>query len=97
MSITQIIKKKQPTRRIPGQFKNESEMFIKRLELKNFQVIEDFNADFEGNVYSVLCFLSLAIGWSDPLGGYLLSGFNTDPILKGGYDVGFLEVHYCPV
>ena len=28
-------------------------MIIKRLELVNFQVISEFNADFEGNVYFI--------------------------------------------
>ena len=28
-------------------------MIIKKLELSNFQVIKEFNADFEGNVYFI--------------------------------------------
>ena len=28
-------------------------MIIKKLELLNFQVIKEFNADFEGNVYFI--------------------------------------------
>lgn len=28
-------------------------MYIKKLELLNFQVIKEFNADFEGNVYFI--------------------------------------------
>lgn len=28
-------------------------MYIKRLELKNFKVVSDFNADFEGNIYFI--------------------------------------------
>ena len=28
-------------------------MYVKKLELLNFQVIKEFNADFDGNVYLI--------------------------------------------
>ena len=66
-------------------------MFIKRLELKNFQVIEDFNADFEGNVYFITG--DNERGKSTVLKsiGILLTG-NRDAVLQNGKEKGFAKM-----
>ena len=66
-------------------------MIIKKLELKNFQVIEEFNGEFEGNVYFITG--DNEIGKSTLLKaiGVLLTG-NRDSVLKNGTDSGFAKM-----
>lgn len=66
-------------------------MIIKRLELRNFQVIENFNADFEGNIYFITG--DNERGKSTVLKsiGILLTA-NRDEVLKIGEDKGFAKM-----
>lgn len=66
-------------------------MYIKKLELLNFQVIEEFNANFEGNIYFITG--ENEIGKSTLLKaiGVLLTG-ERDALLKNGKDKGFAKM-----
>lgn len=66
-------------------------MFIKKLELKNFQVIEDFNADFEGNVYFITGDNERGKSTILKSIGILLTG-NRDAVLKNGEEKGFAKM-----
>ena len=58
-------------------------MIIKRLELVNFQVISEFNADFEGNVYFITGDNELGKSTVLKAIGALLTGAR-DAVLKNG-------------
>lgn len=66
-------------------------MFIKKLELKNFQVIKEFNADFTGNVYFITG--DNELGKSTVLKAItaLLTG-NRDVVLRNGESKGFAKM-----
>lgn len=66
-------------------------MIIKRMELLNFQVIKEFNADFEGNVYFITG--ENEVGKSTLLKaiGAMLTG-NRDAVLRNGEDKGFAKM-----
>ena len=66
-------------------------MIVKRLELKNFQVIKEFNADFEGNIYFITG--DNELGKSTLLKAIvaLLTG-NRDAVLRNGEDKGFAKM-----
>ena len=64
-------------------------MYIKKLELLNFQVIKEFNADFEGNVYFITGDNELGKSTLLKAIGALLTG-NRDAVLKNGFQ-GFIE------
>ena len=56
-------------------------MYIKKLELLNFQVIKEFNADFEGNVYFITGENELGKSTLLKAIGAMLTG-NRDAVLK---------------
>ena len=56
-------------------------MIIKKLELSNFQVIKEFNADFEGNVYFITGDNELGKSTLLKAIGALLTG-NRDAVLR---------------
>ena len=62
-------------------------MIIKKLELSNFQVIKEFNADFEGNVYFITGDNELGKSTLLKAIGALLTG-NRDAVLRNGEDKG---------
>lgn len=66
-------------------------MYIKRIELKNFQAIKDFTSDFDGNVYLVTG--ENEMGKSTLLKAImvLLTG-NRDEVLRNGEDKGFAKI-----
>lgn len=66
-------------------------MIIKKLELSNFQVIKEFNADFEGNVYFITGDNELGKSTLLKAIGALLTG-NRDAVLKNGEDKGFAKM-----
>lgn len=66
-------------------------MIIKKLELANFQVIEKFNADFEGNVYFVTGDNELGKSTILKAIGALLTG-ERDAVLRDGEDKGFAKM-----
>lgn len=66
-------------------------MFIKKLELQNFQVIKDFNADFEGNVYFITGDNEKGKSTILKSIGILLTG-NRDAVLKNGEEKGFAKM-----
>ena len=66
-------------------------MYIKRLELLNFQVIENFNADFNGNVYFVTGDNELGKSTLLKAIGALLTG-NRDEVLRNGATKGFAKM-----
>lgn len=66
-------------------------MFIKKLELQNFQVIKDFNADFEGNVYFITGDNEKGKSTILKSIGILLTG-NRDEVLKNGEEKGFAKM-----
>ena len=79
-----------PTGRVPGT-KNNRAMIIKRMELLNFQVIKEFNADFEGNVYFITGDNELGKSTLLKAIGAMLTG-NRDAVLRNGEDKGFAKM-----
>lgn len=66
-------------------------MIIKKLELSNFQVIKEFNADFEGNVYFITGDNELGKTTLLKAIGALLTG-NRDAVLRNGEEKGFAKM-----
>lgn len=66
-------------------------MIIKKLELVNFQVIKEFNADFDGNVYFITGDNELGKSTVLKAIGALLTG-NRDAVLKNGESKGFAKM-----
>lgn len=66
-------------------------MFIKKLELLNFQVIKEFNVDFEGNVYFITGDNELGKSTLLKAIGAMLTG-NRDAVLKNGEEKGFAKM-----
>lgn len=66
-------------------------MYIKKLELLNFQVIENFNADFSGNVYFVTGDNELGKSTLLKAIGALLTG-QRDDVLRNGASKGFAKM-----
>ena len=63
-------------------------MYIKKLELLNFQVIREFNADFAGNVYFITGDNELGKSTLLKAIGALLTG-QRDDVLRAGEKKGF--------
>ena len=66
-------------------------MIVKKLELVNFQVIKEFNADFDGNVYFITGDNELGKSTVLKAIGALLTG-NRDVVLKNGESKGFAKM-----
>lgn len=66
-------------------------MIVKKLELVNFQVIKEFNADFDGNVYFITGDNELGKSTVLKAIGALLTG-NRDAVLRNGEDKGFAKM-----
>ena len=66
-------------------------MYIKRLELLNFQVIEKFDAEFNGTVYFVTGDNELGKSTLLKAIGALLTG-NRDAVLRNGAEKGFAKM-----
>lgn len=66
-------------------------MYIKKLELLNFQVIKEFNADFEGNVYFITGDNELGKSTLLKAIGALLTG-ERDAVLRKGEEKGFAKM-----
>lgn len=66
-------------------------MIIKKLQLLNFQVIKEFSADFEGNVYFITGDNELGKSTLLKAIGALLTG-NRDAVLRNGEDKGFAKM-----
>lgn len=66
-------------------------MIVKKLELVNFQVIKEFNADFDGNVYFITGENELGKSTVLKAIGALLTG-NRDAVLKNGESKGFAKM-----
>ena len=66
-------------------------MYIKKLELLNFQVIENFSADFDGTVYFVTGDNELGKSTLLKAIGALLTG-NRDDVLRNGASKGFAKM-----
>lgn len=66
-------------------------MYIKRLELLNFQVIKEFNADFNGNVYFITGDNELGKSTLLKAIGALLTG-ERDDVLRKGETKGFAKM-----
>lgn len=66
-------------------------MYIKKIELWNFQVIENFTADFNGNVYFVTGDNELGKSTLLKAIGALLTG-NRDEVLRNGATKGFAKM-----
>lgn len=66
-------------------------MIVKKLELVNFQVIKEFNADFDGNVYFITGDNELGKSTVLKAIGALLTG-NRDAVLKNGESKGFAKI-----
>lgn len=66
-------------------------MIVKKLELVNFQVIKEFNADFDGNVYFITGDNELGKSTLLKAIGALLTG-NRDAVLRNGEDKGFAKM-----
>lgn len=66
-------------------------MYIKKLELSNFQVIEKFEREFEGNVYFVTGDNELGKSTLLKAIGILLTG-ERDEVLRNGTDKGFAKM-----
>lgn len=66
-------------------------MYIKQIQIQNFQAIKEFNGDFEGNVYLVTG--ENELGKSTLLKAImvLLTG-NRDEVLRNGEDKGFAKI-----
>lgn len=66
-------------------------MIIKNLQLVNFQVIKEFNANFDGNVYFITGDNELGKSTLLKAIGALLTG-NRDAVLRNGEDKGFAKM-----
>ena len=66
-------------------------MYIKKLELLNFQVIREFNADFAGNVYFITGDNELGKSTLLKAIGALLTG-QRDDVLRAGEKKGFAKM-----
>lgn len=66
-------------------------MIVKKLELVNFQVIKEFNADFDGNVYFITGDNELGKSTVLKAIGALLTG-NRDSVLRNGESKGFAKM-----
>jgi len=66
-------------------------MYIKKLELLNFQVIEKFEAEFTGNVYFIVGDNELGKSTLLKAIGALLTG-NRDDVLRNGTSKGFAKM-----
>lgn len=66
-------------------------MIVKKLELVNFQVIKEFNADFDGNVYFITGDNELGKSTVLKAIGALLTG-DRDAVLKNGESKGFAKM-----
>ena len=66
-------------------------MYIKKLELLNFQVIENFNAEFDGNVYFITGDNELGKSTLLKAIGALLTG-ERDDVLRNGASKGFAKM-----
>lgn len=66
-------------------------MTIKKITLQNFQVIKDFEADFEGNVYLITGDNELGKSTLLKAIGALLTG-KRDDVLRNGEDKGFAKI-----
>lgn len=66
-------------------------MYIKKLELLNFQVIEKFEAEFDGNIYFVTGDNELGKSTLLKAIGALLTG-NRDDVLRNGASKGFAKM-----
>lgn len=66
-------------------------MYIKQIQLSNFQVIKELDANFEGNVYFVTGDNELGKSTLLKAIGILLTG-NRDAVLKNGEDKGFAKM-----
>lgn len=66
-------------------------MTIKKITLQNFQVIKDFEADFEGNVYLITGDNELGKSTLLKAIGALLTG-KRDDVLRNGEDRGFAKI-----
>lgn len=66
-------------------------MFIKKIELLNFQVIKEFNAYFEGNVYFITGDNELGKSTLLKAIGAMLTG-NRDGVLRNGEEKGFAKM-----
>lgn len=66
-------------------------MIIKKIELLNFQVIKEFNADFEGNVYFITGDNELGKSTLLKAIGALLTG-ERDAVLRNGEEKGFAKM-----
>lgn len=66
-------------------------MIVKKLELVNFQVIKEFNANFEGNVYFITGDNELGKSTILKAIGALLTG-NRDAVLRNGESKGFAKM-----
>lgn len=79
------------THRILSNNKIGDTMYIKRLELLNFQVIEQFSADFDGTVYFVTGDNELGKSTLLKAIGALLTG-QRDDVLRNGASKGFAKM-----
>lgn len=66
-------------------------MIIKKIELKNFQVIKDFEGNFEGNVYLITGDNELGKSTLLKAIGALLTG-QRDAVLRNGEEKGFAKI-----
>lgn len=66
-------------------------MIVKKLELVNFQVFKEFNADFDGNVYFITGDNELGKSTVLKAIGALLTG-NRDAVLRNGESKGFAKM-----
>lgn len=66
-------------------------MIVKKLELVNFQVIKEFNADFDGNVYFITGDNELGKSTVLKAIGALLTG-KRDAVLRNGESKGFAKM-----
>lgn len=66
-------------------------MYIKKLQLLNFQVIKEFNAEFDGNVYFITGDNELGKSTLLKAIGALLTG-NRDEVLRNGETKGFAKM-----
>lgn len=66
-------------------------MTIKKITLQNFQVIKDFDADFDGNVYLITGDNELGKSTLLKAIGALLTG-KRDDVLRNGEDKGFAKI-----
>lgn len=71
--------------------KPRAKMIVKKLELVNFQVIKEFNADFDGNVYFITGDNELGKSTVLKAIGALLTG-NRDAVLRNGESKGFAKM-----